>query len=141
MTVVVPGSKSRLLLTNLGVPAMPSPLVPCLSSIAQAKRSWGSSANRSLAPPPRKPKPSTFTLCPFRFSVPATSSATTPPVNPSHGGAVTVPVSVASRYWGTRMTCMVRRRFWFGLWAYEYCKGESTTSWPSELPGPARTNS
>ena len=55
-------------------------------------------------PPPRKPRPLTSMVWPPQLSWPATSKATMPPVAPSQGGAVTVPVSVALEYCGTRIT-------------------------------------
>ena len=60
------------------------------------------------AAPPRKPRALTSMVWPLQARFPATSSTTTPPVAPFHGGAVTVPVSVALEYCGTRMTWKVR---------------------------------
>ena len=48
-------------------------------------------------------------VCPLKFSVLATSSASTPPLVPFHASPVSVPPRVRLPYWGTRITWKLRR--------------------------------
>ena len=73
--------------------------------------------------------------------MPATSIATMPPVLPSQGGAVSVPVSVADEYCGTRITW---KRFcpWTQFAApcrYVLASGAASGNRSRALTGPAAT--
>ena len=93
----------------LGVPAMPSPLVPPLPAPEERTTSVFAPVPppRWMPTPPRKPRPSTLDV-PLRVRVDVVSSARTPPTEPFHAAAVRPELVVAVVYCGTRTTWNVR---------------------------------
>ena len=93
----------------VGVPAMPSPLVPSVPIVALRTTSVfavPAAPARWMPMPPRNPRPSTLTV-PLRVSVPVVSSARMPPTEPFQAEAVSVELVVAVVYCGTRTTWKV----------------------------------
>ncbi len=93
---------------------MPSPLEPLAVRVASVRKSVLVSVGVPVSPvsvrppPPRNPRPFTDTVLLPIVRVPATSMARMPPVDPFHVRAVSVELSVAVVYCGTRMTWKVR---------------------------------